>query len=126
MDWLQIILSLIGVLGLIVMLFYALRKLNGKIAVTSGSRMRVLDRINLGRDSMLLVVGVCGKLMLVGVTPQRIEKICDLETSEEEYLKSISSEGQDFRAVFSGVFAKKNEKTQENADEKKDDEDIIH
>ncbi|MDE6580383.1 MAG: flagellar biosynthetic protein FliO [Ruminiclostridium sp.] len=75
MDWLQWLLSFIGVIGLIFFLFYALRKLNKGISVKSGSRLRVLDRVSIGRDSMLLVVSVCGKVILLGVTSQRIEKL---------------------------------------------------
>lgn len=69
--------------------------------------MRVLDRINLGRDGMLLVVSVCGKLMLVGVTSQRIEKICDLDVSEEEYFPlSEKQNATDFRSIFAAVLGR--------------------
>ena len=107
MDLPQIILSLIGVVGLILMLFYSLRKLNRHISIGGGNKMRVLDRINLGRDGMLLVVSVCGKLMLVGVTSQRIEKICDLDVSEEEYFPlSEKQNATDFRSIFAAVLGR--------------------
>lgn len=105
MDWIVWIFSLLGVLGLIFLLFYALKKLNKSVSVGTGSKLRVLDRVNLGRDGMLLVVSVDGKLMLIGVTPQRVEKLCDLESTEEEYLKG--SEAQDFKSVLASVLWKK-------------------
>lgn len=103
MEWLQWLLSFIGVLGLIFFLFYALKKLNKGISVKSGNRLRVLDRVNLGRDGMLLVVSVCGKLMLLGATVNRIEKLCDLDITEEEYNIQQSA---DFKSVLSSVLGK--------------------
>ena len=110
MDWLQWLLSFIGVLGLIFFLFYALKKLNNGINVKSGNRLRVLDRVNLGRDGMLLVVSVCGKLMLLGATSGRVEKLCDLDVTEEEYSAQQST---DFRFVLSSVTGKNRRENQQ-------------
>lgn len=85
MDILWVVFSLIGVLGLFFVLIYALRKLNSGISVMSGGKMRIIDRVSVGRDGMLLVVSVAGKLMLVSATSQRIEKLCDLDMTAEEY-----------------------------------------
>ena len=104
MDWIQWLLSFIGVLGLIFVLFYALRRLNKRVTV-SGGKLKVLDRISIGRDGMLLVVSVCGSVMLIGVTSQRIEKLCDLDVTEEEY--SANRENTDFMSVFSAMMGKK-------------------
>lgn len=104
MDWVQWLLSFIGVLGLIFVLFYALRRLNKRVTI-SGGRLKVLDRISIGRDGMLLVVSVCGSVMLIGVTSQRIEKLCDLDVTEEEY--SANRENADFMSVFSTMMGKK-------------------
>ena len=120
MDWIQWLLSFIGVLGLMAVLFYALRRLNKRIS-TGGGRLRVLDRIRIGRDGMLLVVSVCGKVMLVGVTSQRIERLCDLDITEEEY--TADRQNGDFMSVFSAMMSKKtqqgelSEKQGENPDE---------
>ena len=114
MDWLQLILSLIGVIGLILMLFYALRKFNNRVSVGDGNRMRVIDRINLGRDGMMLVVSVCGRLMLVGVTAQRIEKICDLDITEGEYFPAGNGHPQqDFKTILANVLGKSKKNTQD-------------
>lgn len=104
MDWIQWLLSFIGVLGLMAVLFYALKKLNKRISV-AGGRLKVLDRVSIGRDGMMLVVSVCGRVMLVGVTSQRIEKLCDLDVTEEEY--TAGQQSPDFMSVFSGVFGRK-------------------
>lgn len=129
MDWFQWALSFLGVLGLIFFLFYALKKLNKGISIKSGTKLRVLDRINLGRDGMLLVVSVCNKLMLLGVTAQKVDKLCDLDMTEEEYLSSSGlqsgEKGADFKAILFSMVGKKTqgtegEKTDDNASEKSD------
>lgn len=79
--------SLLGVLGLMFLTFFGLRMFNRRIS-TSGGRLRVIDKAILGRDSMMIVVSVCGKLMLVGVSSQRFEKLTDLDITEEEYIES--------------------------------------
>lgn len=111
MDWIQWLLSFIGVLGLIFFLFYALKKLNKGISVKSGNRLKVLDRVNIGRDSMLLIVSVCGRVILLGVTAQRVEKLCDLDISEEEYMSE--EQPPDFKAVLASAFFKKQDKNPE-------------
>lgn len=113
MDWISWLLSFIGVIGLILLLFYALKKLSKSVNVASGSKLRVLDRVSLGRDGMLLVISVTGKLMLIGVTPQRVEKLCDLDQTEEEYLSGL--EGQNFKSVLASVLWKKPQ-TEDTAD----------
>ena len=129
MDWLQWALSFLRVLGLIFFLFYAIKKLNKGISVKSGAKLRVLDRINLGRDGMLLVVSVCNKLMLLGVTAQRVDKLCDLDMTEEEYLNALTPQpgekSADFKSVLFTMMGKKaqeteGEKTDDNASEKSD------
>ena len=119
MDILWVVFSLIGVLGLFFVLIYALRKLNRGISVMSGGKMRIIDRVSVGRDGMLLVVSVAGKLMLVSATSQRIEKLCDLEMTPEEYAaQQVGTEnaGMSFGQVLSAVMGGKKgeEKDKEN------------
>ncbi|MCL2077181.1 MAG: flagellar biosynthetic protein FliO [Oscillospiraceae bacterium] len=122
MNWLQVIISLIGVIGLIFLLFYLLRKINKQVATTSGSKLKIIDRAATGRDSSLLVVSVGGKLMLLGVSSGKmtgnIEKICDLDLSEEEYFgpeDQTDKPGLNFSDVLSNIMvfgAKKRELTE--------------
>ena len=81
MDIIWVIFSLIGVLGLFFLLIYGLNKLNKKIGIVSGSKMRVLDRVNIGRDGMIMVVSVAGKLMLISV-PDDFMKILRLSGAD--------------------------------------------
>ncbi|MCL1866978.1 MAG: flagellar biosynthetic protein FliO [Oscillospiraceae bacterium] len=86
---------------------------------TSGGRLRVLDRASLGRDSMILVVSVCGKLLLVGVSPHRVEKLDELDMSEEEYTEAAFSAARGNVVPFSDILSsigikKKSEKSANN------------
>ena len=115
MQWIQTVLSLAGVIGLILFLFYMLRRVNKFAAAASGSKLRILDRAVTGRDSSLLVISVSGKLMLIGVSTGKIEKLCDLDISEEEY--NSSEENADkpvikFSDVLKNAFFFKNKETE--------------
>lgn len=124
-DILYVAISLIGVLGLFFMVARGLRKLGGRVSLTGGSRLRILDRAGLGRDSALLVVSVCDKLMLIGVSGQNTQKLADLDMSEQEYLnaaKTADSTGSGFFDVFGGILNRgkksaETENSEENGDE---------
>ena len=101
------ILSLAGVLGLFFILVYAMKKFNSGIGYVNGNRMKVIDRVSLGRDGMLAVVSVGGKLILIGVSGQHIEKISDIDMTPEEYNAQQqtpeSRSGMTFAAAFAEV-----------------------
>lgn len=80
------IMALIGVLALIFVIFWLMKKFNKHIALSDSKNMKILERINLGPDKMLILVSVCGKCMVLGVTSAHTEKICDLEMTEEELI----------------------------------------
>ncbi len=105
MDIIWVIFSLIGVLGLFFLLIYGLNKLNKKVGVISGSKMRVLDRVTIGRDGMIMVVSVAGKLMLLSATSQHIEMLCELDMTPEEYMQQLQNDAQQTRNNFSAVLA---------------------
>ena len=108
MEWFkvfQVVLSLVGVIGLIFFMLYMLRKVNKYAAAASGSRLRILDRAVTGRETSLLVVSVSGKLMLIGVSTGKIEKLCDLEISEEEYYGPESANTDKPAITFASVLS---------------------
>ena len=109
MQYFQMIMALIGVLALIFVLFWILKKFNTKTTLYNSKNMRILERINLGPDKMLLLVSICGKCMVLGVTSAHTEKICDLEESEDE-LRAVAEENPSFKESFKtvmGNFTKK-------------------
>ncbi len=102
MDYFQMIMALIGVLALIFLLFWIMKKFNAKVALSDSRNMKILERINLGPDKMLLLVSVCGKCMVLGVTTNHTEKICDLEQTEEE-LTAKMAENPTFTESFKTI-----------------------
>ncbi len=88
----QLVCIMVGIIGLIILLMWALRKFNKGMIASGGKRLKVLDRAMLGNDKSVVVVSVAGKCMVLGVTAGRIDKICDLEVSEEDYLKELYPE----------------------------------
>ncbi len=128
MEYFGLICALIGILGLILVLFWALRKLNKGILTSGGKRLKVLDRAALGGEKSVIVVSVAGKCMVLGVTASKIEKIADLDITEEEYLEQLyptDSTGANgkggFFAAFTDALAKNvgiNKKSSGKSEEK--------
>lgn len=106
----QFVCALVGVIALIFLFFWVLRKVNKGILTTGGKRLKVLDRASLGGEKSVVVVSVAGKCMVLGVTAGRIDKIDDLSLTEEEYLSQLYPEGEaqqdGFFAAFSDALAK--------------------
>lgn len=110
MGYFQMIMALIGVLALVFLLFWIMKKFNMRTSVYSSKNMKIIERINLGPDKMLLLVSICGKCMVLGVTSNHTEKICDLEQSEEEITAVKDEENPSFKESFKtvlGSFKKK-------------------
>lgn len=114
MEYFQMIMALIGVLALVFVLFWLTKKLNRHVMISDSRNMKILERINLGPDKMLLLVSVCGKCMVLGVTSSHTEKICELQQTEEE-LMALSrrpdgenpSFGESFKTVLGNMMNKK-------------------
>lgn len=114
MEYFQMIMSLIGVLALVFGLFWLMKKLNHRISMSDSRNMRILERINLGPDKMLLLVSVCGKCMVLGVTSNHTEKILELEQTEEELTARFEqpiggnpSFGESFKIILENMRKKK-------------------
>lgn len=114
MEYFQMIMALLGVLALVFLLFWAMKKLNKRVTLSDSRNMKILERINLGPDKMLLLVSICGKCMVLGVTNGRVEKVHELEETEEQLLeKQQQQEGgnpsfkESFKIVFKNMMNKK-------------------
>lgn len=102
MEYFQMIMALIGVLALVFLLFWIMKKFNARVSLYDSKNMKILERINLGPDKMLLLVSVCGRCMVLGVTSNHTEKICELDQTEEE-LTSVNGENPSFKESFKTV-----------------------
>jgi len=78
-------LGLLAVLILVLVLAYFTTRWVGKhyggggIAGGASGSIRVVDKLMLGPDRMLCIVQTAGKTLLLGITQQRIEMLCELD-----------------------------------------------
>jgi len=83
-EWLAAIGSFIGFFVLMILIFvgaYYASKLMGKHYSMQGSSsdaMKVVDKLVLGRDQYLVIVEAGEKTLLLGVSPQQIETLAEL------------------------------------------------
>ncbi len=109
MEYFQMIMALIGVLALVFVMFWLMKKLNKHVMVSDSRNMKILERINLGPDKMLLLVSICGRCMVLGVTTNHTEKICELEETEEELTQLAEGNptfGESFKIVLGNMMNK--------------------
>ncbi len=100
-DWSVVALTLVGILGLIFLLGWAVRRMGGLRAM--GVRdMKVVAALPLGTRERVAVVQVQGKRFLLGVTAQQITH---LHTFDEEHASEDDSE-QAFMQTLKGVLGK--------------------
>lgn len=110
-DYFQMIMALVGVLAIVFVLFWLMKKMNKHVMTSDSRNMKILERVNLGPDKMLLMVSISGKLMVLGVTSSHTEVICELQQTEEElYPKADDGTnptfGESFKKVFSEMMSK--------------------
>lgn len=96
----KLILYFIVLIAILFMAYYTTKFVgNGMGRKQDSGSVRILERTAVARDSFLLVVEIQGSVMVLGVSPAGIQKICDLENYEP--LKKEDS------AAFSSIFAKR-------------------
>ena len=110
-DYFQMIMALVGVLAIVFVLFWLMKKMNKHVMTSDSRNMKILERINLGPDKMLLMVSISGKLMVLGVTSNHTEVICELEQTEDElYPKTENGQnpsfGESFKTVLGNMMSK--------------------
>lgn len=114
MEYFKLIMALIGVLALVFVLFWLMKKLNSRVYMNSTRNLKILERVNIGQDKCLLLISVCGKCMVIGVSQNHTEKLCDLEQTEEEIAAAIESKSgenpsfsESLKKVMGNMFDKK-------------------
>jgi len=88
-----VVCALLGVVGLMFLAFWAagwLRKRFGSGGFGSANRaVKIRECTGIGQDKQLIIVTVGSKTMLLGVTPNAVTKVCDLE---EEDIAALTEE----------------------------------
>lgn len=107
-DGIMSVLSMVGTLLLMAAVFvgaYYVSKLVSRRyqprAGAAHNSMEVLDRLALGKDQALLLVRTAGRVFLLGVTQQHIERIEELDPDLLPDPAAASDQTKpDFRATF--------------------------
>jgi len=81
--------------------FYVSKALGKHYSAQTGasSAMRVIDRLALGRDHYLLIVEAGEKTLLIGVGPQHIETLAELDGKAFADLPQVQENTDFFRAL---------------------------
>lgn len=82
-DFWPLFWGLIGFAALLALSYFALRFLSRRnLMGARGSHMRVLDRMAMGKDSMILIIELAGRILAVGVTREGFSTLCELDPEE--------------------------------------------
>lgn len=125
-----VVCALLGIIGLMFLAFYASRWLNKR--VNSGGfggagqkAVRIIECTGIAPDKQLMIIKVGKRTMLIGVTPNAVNKICDLD-EEDVYLpadETVPAESG-FMQSLKKAFAEKsaqNSRSKEDGRNEKDD-----
>ena len=116
-----VVCALLGVIGLLFLTFYAYKWLN-KHRMSGGfgynnRSVKIVEYVSIAQDKQLMIVTVGSKKMLLGVAPNAVTKICDLD-DEDIVPPEITEEESGFAVNLRKVFAERNKaKTDENKED---------
>lgn len=82
-----VICALLGIIGLIFLAFFAAKWLNrrfniGGFGLSEQRTVKIIECVSIAQDKQLMIVSVGRKNMLLGVTPNTVSKICDLDEED--------------------------------------------
>ncbi len=106
--------SLLGIIGLIFLTYYATKWLSQKFRSTGRNGLqggiRIVDCIGIAADKQLIVVRAGNKAMLLGVAPGSVTKLADLDESDMLLIEEPASgdSGQGFMEVLKKAISGKN------------------
>ena len=125
-----VICALLGIIGLMFLAFFAARWLNkrfniGGFSASGQKNVRILEYIGIAQDKQLMIVSVGKKIMLLGVTPNSVNKICDLDEEDLVCNDGDAPVGSGFMQSLKKAFAEKKQdagsESEEDVRNEKDD-----
>ena len=97
-DFFTVICALLGVIGLLFLTYYAARWLNKKyrsVGFGGGkNKIEIIECMGIAQDKQLLAVKAGKKAMLLGVAPDSITKLCDLDEEDVALMEQQSGESE--------------------------------
>lgn len=120
-----VICALLGIIGLIFLSLYSvgwLKKRMGGGSFGGGNSVKIRECVAVAQDKQLMIVSVGSKTMLIGVTVNSINKICDLDEDDIAAYEAAGDPVEDgFIQSLKKAFAeRKGSAEAENPESKKD------
>lgn len=78
----QMLMGLLAVLGVIVLLAWAVKRMNLQ-GMNVGNDLKLQSILSLGTKEKVAVIEVEGKRLLLGITPQNINMLCELDENQD-------------------------------------------
>ncbi|MEG0339548.1 MAG: flagellar biosynthetic protein FliO [Oscillospiraceae bacterium] len=87
--------------------YYLLHWLNRRMPTQGASgSIKILDRVNIGREKSLLVIKAGGKTMLIAMSDNAIEKLAEYESDEPFIIAKSAVETMDFKTALRSAVSK--------------------
>lgn len=129
-----VVCALLGILGLMFLAFYASRRLNKYFngGGFGGSRkmIKIIECTGVAPDKQLMIVEVGDKLMLIGISPNSVNKICDLDREDIELYESgdtvpaVPAESGFMRSLKRAFAERSKDNTQNKEDGRNENDDF--
>jgi flagellar biosynthetic protein FliO len=108
-DIVSIFVTLILFIAVIFLAIYSTKFIGKRFAVSMGGKnMKIIERIALGPDKMILLVKVAEKVMVVGVTTGQMTTLAEIDPETIEIEPEIAPK-YDFKSILDNVL-NRNEK----------------
>lgn len=121
-----VICALLGIIGVLFLTFYASKWLNKHRMNGFGSQNRsikIVEYVGIAQDKQLMIVIVGGKKMLIGVTANAVNKICDLDDEDISIpAETDSAEESGFMQSLRKAFSDRNKTTEAETFVKKNED----
>lgn len=121
-EAITVICALLGIIGLLLLMYYGGRWLNkhyrqGSFGTAQRS-VKINECVSIAPDKQLMIVTVGSRIMLLGVTPNAVNKICDLDESDLTLPESTAEGESSFMQNLKKAFAERSKGTDSGADTK--------
>ena len=117
-DFFTVICALLGVIGLLFLTYYAVRWLNKRshgVGFGGGkNKIQIIECLGIAQDKQLLAIKAGKKAMLLGVAPNSVTKLCDLDEDDVAIMEQQDEESEggfaeSLKKAFSGNKSSKQE-----------------
>lgn len=73
----------------------------------NSKHIKILDRVVIDREKYLLLISVGKKTMLIAMSANAIEPICEFDVEQQALFHSSKESDQNFSSVFKQIFPKR-------------------